>query len=329
MQTTYSEWQAGPMNEVQPCQACHMPPDPSAGNSADLYQSFDLRPGYVAGWERPTGTVKKHSWIGPRQPESGMLEMAAALHIETQRAGDIVTATVTTKNIGAGHAIPTGEPMRSMVLLVRATCGDIEQSAVGGDVVPAFAGYLERRTSNEAWTHWPAAEVGQQLVVIAQSGSFRDYDGPGSFALGQFTAAQKGLPEESYVGMATIVSVTDGFITTEPPLPSGDVVYRVPATTWPEDGDAIGRYAGRPGMAFARVLADGEGHQMVPFFRASDVVIDNRLMPQYSWTSEHVFAVTCDTPVVDARLWYRPYVPEENDVKQWGGTQHLMVGVSQ
>ena len=203
------------MNDVQPCQACHMPPDPSAGNSADLYQSFDLRPGFVAGWERPTGTVRKHSWVGPRQPESGMLEMAAALYIEKQLDGDTLKATVTTKNIGAGHAIPTGEPMRSMVLLVQATCEGAEQPATGGDVVPGFGGYLERRTADEDWTTWPSATVGQQLVVVAQTSAYREYDGPGSFALERLRPNRRAAAA-ILVGVSTIVAITDGVITANP-----------------------------------------------------------------------------------------------------------------
>ena len=105
-------------------------------------------------------------------------------------------------------------------------------------------------------------------------------------------------------------------------------MYRLPADEWPEDGDSIGRYAGRPGTGFARVLTDGAGQEMVPHFRASDVALDNRLMPQKSWESAHTFQVSCVDPVVHARLWYRPYVPRDNDLKQWGGTQRLMVGVS-
>ena len=80
--TTYTEWLAGPMNPAAPCQSCHMPPDPEAGNSSDLYNDHDdALIGPSAGWERPPGEVRRHAWYGPRQPDSGMVQLAASLGI--------------------------------------------------------------------------------------------------------------------------------------------------------------------------------------------------------------------------------------------------------
>ena len=64
-----------------------------------------------------------------------------------------LTASVTVKN-EAVKGIPTGEPMRSMVLAVDARCGE-QPPATGGDVIPDF-GFLEMRTAEESW------EIGQK-----------------------------------------------------------------------------------------------------------------------------------------------------------------------
>ena len=199
---------------------------------------------------------------------------------------------------------------------------------VGGDVVPSFGGYLAHKSVGEDWREWPTATVGDRIVVIRRTEGFREYDGPPPFHMGGFSAAEKGLPVESYVGQAVITAVSDGVVSTDVAVPSGDVAYLIPNDPWPDDESAIGWYAGRPGMAFARVLTNGDGEQMVPHFVASDVAIDNRLMPQKSWTSTHRFEASCTTPTATARLLYRPYTPDENRLRQWDGRQRIMMEAS-
>ena len=86
--------------------------------------------------------------------------------------------------------------------------------------------------------------------------------------------------------------------------------------------------AGAPGFGFARVLADADGARMVPHHRATDVVSDNRVLPQQEWTSTHVFAATCPTPVVSAALIHRPYPVALARERGWDNPQQIMVEVS-
>jgi len=327
--TTYSEWQASPMHDVQPCQGCHMPPNPLVGNASDLYSFFDLTPGYTAGWERPPGAVREHSWVGPRTPSSGMLQLAAALFVEQEMDGNTLTVHVTTKNVGPGHAIPTGEPMRSLLLSVQAACGTTGLSATGGDVVPEFGGYLDRKDTTEDWTVWPGAAIGDHIQVIRTTGDYHDYQGYGPFGDGRFSATDKGMPVQEFVASARVADVTGDVVTLDGELPVGDIAYRVGSTRLPDDGDFLSPQAGTPGFAFARVLAGATGETMVPHFLATDVVSDNRLLPQHQWTSTHEFLATCDTPVVTARLFHRAYPPGLDAQRQWGATETLMVEVSQ
>ncbi len=312
--TTYDEWATGPLAPESPCQSCHMPPDPMAVNSADFEPDVDEE-GVVAGWPRPPGSVRHHTFEGPRRPEGRQLQLAGALDLETRREGDGLTATVTVTNAGAGHAIPTGEPLRALLLVVSATCGAEDLDPIGGDALPAWAGAL---AVGPVGDRWPGASVGESIRVVRRPGAWHDYRGWGPFGDGTFTAEQKGLPVEHVVGERTIVAVSGDRVTLDAPLPPGDLAYRVA-------GDAL---AGAPGFAFARVLADASGARMVPHHRAVDVVSDDRLLPQASWTSTHTFAATCAAPVVTATLLHRPLPWALARERGWDVTDAVVAEVS-
>lgn len=299
VQSTYTEWLDSPQAPDTPCQACHMPPDPTVASGADLYADHNDGKGSVGiatGWERPPGSVRQHAFWGPRQPEGGMLGLAATVDVATAVEGEELVASVTVTNVGPGHALPTGEPMRALLLVVSATCDGAPVPAVGGDVLPAFAGAVEERLAGEDWTRWPAAEVGDVLRVTRWTGAWVDYAGFGPFGDGTFDAAAKGLPGEAMVGEATVVAVDGaGGVTLDRPLPTGDRVRL-------GRGQAL---AGAPGWAFARVLVDADGREMVPHFLAVDVTRDNRLLPGAAWTSVHRFAPDCADPEVRATLLHR------------------------
>ncbi len=323
VQSSYSEWAEGPANPAMSCVGCHMPGDPEALNSSDLERYTEvLKPGMVAGWERPQGTVRAHSWIGPRQPASGMLQLAATLDMDTTVDNDTLTARITVTNVNGGHALPTGETMRSVILLVDASCGDDSLVATAGPVVPDFGGWRQRKELPEDWNTWPGAKVGDVVRVIERSDSWYDYNGFGPFGPDGFSPEEKGMAIETATGQSTITAITDGVAEFDAPLPEGDVAYL---------GDSLGSFqedvsppevlsdsptgstldswavAGSPGFAFARVMVGADGQRMVPHFRAVDVASDNRLLPQQGWTGEFQFAASCQSPDVRAVMLYRPY----------------------
>ena len=316
--STFSEWEGGPLADAAPCNACHMPPDPQAINAGDL-QLFPLSEiGVPGGWYRPAGSVRHHSWDGPRNPDSRMLQLAAAVSLETDLDGGELRVSAATANVSGAHAIPTGEPLRSLLLLVDAECDGAPISPAGGAVVPDFGGYSEVRTRDESWDRWPEAAVGDRLRVIGVSDEFYDYTGFGPFGDGRFGPASKGMPVESFLGEVEIVSVGDGGeIETSAELPEGDRIYRI--------RDREREHAGRPGFGFARVLVGPEGDRMVPHFLAVDVASDNRLLPQRDWTSEHRFAAPCESPSVRAVLVHRPYPQELAAERGWTLNDQTMV----
>jgi hypothetical protein len=322
--STYTEWSDGPFADNAPCQSCHMPPDPDAGNSSDIDQMADSVVGIAGGWWRPPGQVRRHTWTGPRSDVADMLGLAATLTIAAAVTDDTLSADVTVRNIGPGHALPTGEPMRSMVLLVEATCEGEPLAPTGGSVVPDFGGYADMQTADGDWSVWPGAEVGQRVQVVRQTSDFLDYTGPGRFGDGSFTPEQRGMPVEEAVGGATITATDGDTVTFDTPLPAGDLAYRITHTATPTTGDAIASRAGLPGFGFARVMVGEDGARMVPHFAAVDVASDNRLPPQSSWTSQHTFAADCATPTVTAALLYRSYPLDLAAQRGWEMTERVM-----
>lgn len=304
--TTYSEWAASAFAPDVICSACHMPPDADVGNSADLGNEFDIPPGAAGGWYRAPGQVREHSWVGPRQPDAGMLALAAALGATSTVADGVLTVQVTVRNTGPGHALPTGEPLRALLLRVQAACEGQALTATGGPVVPDYGGAYAVRTAAEGWAQWPGAQVGQVIRVTRLSGGWVDYSGYGPFGDGTFSPADKGLAEELYVGEATITAVdAAGWVTLDAPLPAGDRAWLGDAG-WPAAGGEPLAQAGAPGWGFARVLVDADGARMAPHHRAVDVASDNRLLPGAAFTTTHTFASPCAEPEVQASLWWRP-----------------------
>jgi hypothetical protein len=310
IQTTYSEWRDGPLGGAAPCQSCHMPPDARVTNSADLqiFQLFEGSGDLASGWPRPAGAVRRHTFVGPRDPEGRMLELSAEVAVVPQVIDDAVRAEVTVRNVGPGHALPTGEPMRHLVLRVAARCGDAPLRPVGGDVIPDFGGALAIQERGADWSRWPGARVGERIRVVERPGTFHDPPGTGPFGDGTFSPAEKGMPVERFVGEARIVGVDGDRVTLEGPLPAGDRAYRVDDDGWIGPGDDARAAAGGPGFAFGKVLVDGAGSRQVPAHRAVDVASDNRLPPGAAYTTTHTFALDgCADPEVGATLTWRAY----------------------
>lgn len=327
--TTYSELADGPLGTSVPCQSCHMPPDPDVGNSADLDNLFDVGEGVAGGWRRHPGAVRRHVWFGPRHPEQRMLELAASLQVQSRVEDGVFVVETTATNSGPGHAIPTGEPLRHLLLAVEARCGDTRLTPTEGPVLPDYAGAVALRAAGADWTTWPEAEAGMRIRVVRRTGAWDDYTGYGPFGDGTFSAEQKGLPIEVLSGEADILSVTaEGLVALSTPLPEGDLAYLVrPSDALPAEGDAWSDLAGAPGTAFARVMTDAAGQRMVPHHAAVDVVSDNRLLPTQARTITHRFPASCEAPTAAAVLLHRPYPLALAAERGWVATEAVMAEV--
>jgi hypothetical protein len=255
--------------------------------------------------------------------------LAATLSLETDLSGEELTVRATVTNTGPGHAIPTGEPLRSIILLVQAHCGDDSLDPSGGDVVPDFGGHLDSQDASGDWLFWPEARVGQRIRVVRYTGEHHDYVGHGPFGDGRFDALAKGMPVEEYAGEATVVSVADGLVTLDGALPAGDIAYRLEAAMpLPMDGEPASTWAGQAGFGFARIMVGADGSRNVPHYLAVDVASDNRLLPGHHWTSEHRFQAVCDEPSVDARLVYRSVPMHVAAERGWNVSDAVMAEAS-
>lgn len=105
---SYSEWLASPYSKKGiECQNCHMPPDGTTTNFA---------PG-KGGLERNPLTIPTHLHLGSR--DSSFLASTVEMKTYGKLVEDTLRVKIDIKNVGAGHHVPTDQPMRNMILLVK------------------------------------------------------------------------------------------------------------------------------------------------------------------------------------------------------------------
>ena len=127
---SFSEWRSSTYAaEGQTCQGCHMRPDGVTTN-------FAPRRGGV---ERDPHTIATHGF--PGASAEALLRDTAELGVTAEWDGDHVVVEVEIENAKAGHHLPTGSPLRQVLLMVTAT--DEQGQALRlqtGPTLPAWAG---------------------------------------------------------------------------------------------------------------------------------------------------------------------------------------------
>jgi hypothetical protein len=350
-QSTYQEWKDGPLGDKVSCNECHMPPNSQVMNSSHLEIFVSADVGIQGGWPRTHGDVRQHTWIGPRQAESKILALAASLQVHADLVNgtqlsetldlsvdteDIWHVKVQVSNVGAGHALPTGEPMRHLILLVNMECQGQSIMALAGDAVHDIGGSWSQKTWEEVTTSsWSQAHVGDRLRVVRVMNQYYDYNGYGPFATaGRFNEEAKGLQKEHVIGEVEIISIdTNNLLQFNRDLPGriGDRVYLIVDPTSRVDQQSYQipvQYAGHSGFSFARVMSDQKGQTMVPHFIAYDIKRDNRLLPNQTWQTQHYFPSQCTDPMIHAQLLYRPYPWWLAQQRAWFMWDRVMTEVS-
>jgi hypothetical protein len=340
--STWSEWSGSLHSPGTPCQACHMPPT-GALNSANI-ESLGLQPGVAAGFHRGPTSVRDHSFYGPLADRPGLgvlLDTAASLTGSATFEGNELEVEASVTNFGAGHGLPTGEPMRSVLLVVDARCDGVPVTHTSGPALSPVAGALARGiigagvTLGNASLFWEGldalpTDTPFRLTAFRPTGAALDYEGIGPFATteGSFPPAEKGLPELTPLGSWSAsqtspeVLTPDGMLT----LQSGDLVFLSEEFGAPIDGGPAALLAGQAGIDFARVLADNEGNWPVPHHRATDILRDNRLLPYTGDSRTYGFAVPsgCGSVTVDLTLIYRAYPPVLARQRGWDSVDSVM-----
>ncbi|UCG14254.1 MAG: hypothetical protein JSU72_07280 [Deltaproteobacteria bacterium] len=126
IQTTYQEWKqwqeslpAGDPNKEKKCQQCHM----SWQKKLLPYDNFVVDGGARRMW----GAYRSPEQIRPHHFEGGtkaQLQNALAMEMEGEIQRNELVVKVHISNTNGGHWVPTGEPMRSVLLLVEARDSD-------------------------------------------------------------------------------------------------------------------------------------------------------------------------------------------------------------
>lgn len=335
--STFSEWEDGPYNSPDtPCQFCHMPGDTDANiNSMEL--ATPLNQSVTFGWDRPLDDIRQHTFQGPLDGSPRLIDTALFVSIDLVEDAGILDAQVSVSNVGCGHAVPTGEPMRSVILLVQAegSCGPLlpaEGPTVpdgGGSNAAGTVGEDASVTADGLW--WPTASVsiGDVVRAVRPTGTHTDYDGVGAFEMGVLDAENKGMELMAPMGRATVTAVDGDLISLDAPLDVSDGDRLFSGSAWPTDpidGQESRAVAGHAGTAFARVLVDAEGNRHVPHYRAVGMASDNRIKPGTHALSEHGFDLPtdCTDITVRATVLYRPVPIHLAELRGWEANDYII-----
>jgi hypothetical protein len=123
IQTTYQEWKqwqdqlpSGDPNKGKKCQDCHM----SWRKEMLPYDNYvvDDHARQMWGTFRSPKNIRPHHFDGGTKTQ---LKTALALELEGEISGNTLTITAFITNTNGGHWVPTGETMRSVMLLLKTT----------------------------------------------------------------------------------------------------------------------------------------------------------------------------------------------------------------
>ncbi len=143
IQTTYQEWEMwqdqlsfDDPNKGKKCQDCHM----SWRKEMLPYDNYVVDKGARNMW----GTHRSPKKIHPHHFDGGtqtQLKTALAMELEGEISGGRLNITVYITNTNGGHWVPTGETMRSVMLLLQATDSSGKPlEMISGSRMPEWAG---------------------------------------------------------------------------------------------------------------------------------------------------------------------------------------------
>lgn len=356
IQDTYREWQGRPawMPESWTCQSCHMPADDVETAAFPLGQ-METTTGGAMGWRRPFGQVRSHAFLARQpalapgakemanEPSRALLRKPIDVTVDAQRQGGELVVNVSLQNRGAGHSLPTGTPSRQLLLLVSASSQGTALQASGGVSIPEWTGTPLAATLASGGTAantaqltgttltlldgrtFPAASVGQRVRFVAATGPWADYPGTDWFGDAARTPAEKGMPLLAPLGEATITAVNGSSATLDRALTiavGSRLMLGAPAPTGTltEDQELpTAALAGAAGWVFSKLLRDRDGSIAAPFFRAVDVVSDNRIPAGATAKTEHRFDSSAVTTPIDVvvTLLYRRYPWDRAQRRGW------------
>ena len=129
---SFGEWLDSPYSDPQTgqtCQECHMP--------SGLTDHFVRRE--AGGRTRDPGTIFSHRMRGASDEE--FLQNAVSITVDARKENEEVVVEVEIVNDNTGHHIPTGSPLRHVILLVRVSdSAGHRLTQLAGPTVPEWGG---------------------------------------------------------------------------------------------------------------------------------------------------------------------------------------------
>lgn len=299
---TWTEVEYGPYGDLgMNCQSCHMPVLDEESSTYDISEG-GLSPSFDQGWLRPLGEVRHHHF-----PATGELE-PPGFSLDAEWTDGRVAFEVTVSNWSAAHAVPTGEPMRQLLVLVDAVDASGAPAVLAeGPTIPDVGGYSATGVlGDDAVLSGSAVELSgaalpsgvATLRIVRATGEWADDSGPGTRWFEDLSAEERGLPLYRLVDQVPVTGV------------SGDTATLARAPVGAEPGDRVylctdDEYAGAAGWLYAKTLVDADGSRGVAHFRAVDIASDNRIAPGVR--ARTAYAVDLPGGTVTARLVRRRY----------------------
>ncbi len=343
IQSTYSEWQDGPYNNPDtPCQWCHMPSYVDKTNAVDIATVENQS--ITFGFPRPPEDVRQHIFRSPLAGSPRLIDTAVHLSLQTEYDGGVLNVRTSVANVGCGHAIPTGEPLRAMYVVL--TLNESCQSAtvLDGPIIDDIGGHLGigtvgtdvtlTDTNGSTVLQWDnlnptelSLESDLSVRVLRQTESFDDYAGIGRFAESTLTVAEKGLPRWQLVDEAQIENIETSAMTLTTAINAefGDRIAIIQAVDL-QDDTTSSTLTGQAGQSFAKILIDDTGRRQVPHYRAIDIVRDNRILPGSNVVLEHSFDLPegCTSGSVTATMVYRPVPISVAEMYGWDSKDYTI-----
>jgi len=312
---TWSEYAASSFSgTAATCQTCHMGVLDEESSTYDI-TPLGLIPSPDQGWIRETGAVHFHHFEYTRDAPPYDLQLSLV------RVGDQIEATVAVTNLSAGHALPTGEPLRQLLVRVEATDeSGAAVASIGGRAVPDVGGARSEAVIGAGVTvqdgtlvfDEPLTGGATEVRFVRPTGEWDDYAGPGTSGFEGLSPQAKGLPIHEVIGERTVTQIDGTTVAVAgelPDLEDGDVVYLC----------GTGDLAGAPGWLHAKVMLDRDGQRGVAHYRAVDIASDNRLGPGVVSTTRHRFPTLApfDELTVTATLVFREFGAPVARVYSW------------
>jgi len=318
---TYGEWLESPYASgarEATCQSCHM-------QSLETLGIVPSVPEIAAGGgERGADVMHAHDFPALRDPTSrdAALELTVAARVEGSSI--VVDAAIT--NVGVGHGFPSGVTSRNALVVVTAELPDGRLVEVGGEVLPLYAGSYDSGTVASSTADvltldhaLDATAVGREIRVWNDSSTPHPHQSFG--LLRALPLAERGMMASEALGRFVVTAVRG----TEIEVDAGGVSLLGLTGARFAIGDEE-RLAGVAGLGLAKVNVASGDVPNVPFWRAVDVIYDNRLAPDETQRTEHRFALpegASGSVTVRARVIYRSAFVDLASERGWAGNESV------